>query len=113
MHAFSFFLTFFYPHIVTCRIVLGLNFRTGDFDGFTNFEVSWIKNHNFSDFSEYVCACYQHNSEINYRKNSKFIMLHLHHMYMLFQTIYEDQLNSLLYTGAHKRIQKQYGLRFL
>ena len=38
-------------------IVFGSNFRNGDIEGFTRFEVPWIRNHIFSKWSVCICVC--------------------------------------------------------
>ena len=53
---------------------------------------------------------YQHNSKTNYRRNSKFGILHVNHTWMLLKKFYEDWINSMC-TGEHKRILIHYGLQ--
>ena len=46
-----------------------------------------------------VCICYA-LLKTNHIKNSKFGIVHMHHMYTLLESFYEDPTNSL-YTGTH------------
>ena len=68
-------------------IVLGSNLQSGDFDGFTRFEVlnQKIKFYRLVCMNVCLCACicYQHNSKSNYSRNIKSGNLHLYHVQML------------------------------
>ena len=57
----------------------------------------------FSGYSNFLCVCdfYNHNSNTEYSRNSKF--LYLHHKQMDIGIFYKNWANSLC-TGVHKRI---------
>ena len=59
-------------------IVLRSNFQTGDFDGFTRFEVPLILKITFSAVG--LCVCFQHNSKTICSRNCEFTTLYLYHM---------------------------------
>ena len=81
------------------KYCFGSNFRSGDSDGFTCFEVPWIRETHFSKWSVCMCVClcvyYQHNSKTKYSRNIKFGILHLYYMQMLLKTFHKDRTNSL------------------
>ena len=49
-----------------------------------------------------VCVCYQHDSETNYSRNTKFGIQHLYLIQMLLETFYEARTKTLS-TGALKK----------
>ena len=59
-------------------IVLASDFRNCGFNKLTCFKIPWIQKSLFNGWCG-VCFCYQHNSETNYSRNSKFVIQHLCH----------------------------------
>ena len=76
--------------------------------------VSASENHISSVWSVCLCvrlnACYQHNSKINYSRNTKFGIVYLYHAQILLESLYKDWRKTLC-TGEHKRFLIHYGLR--
>ena len=81
----------FYGHIFEVEIWMNLH----------DIKSPKSENQILSVFSVCMCACYHHNSEINYSSNIKFGILHFYHLQMLLETFYKDWTKTLC-TGAHK-----------
>ena len=94
-------------------IVFRSNFQSGDFNGFTRFEVPWNRKKKKKTFLAFglcvcvcvrvcECVCYQHNSKTNYNRNIKFAILHLYQIRMLLEKFQKDRTKTLC-TGAYKK----------
>ena len=89
------------------KAAFGSNFRNGDFDGRTHFEVPpnffFFKKVGLYMFS-YVCVYYQHTAKTYYVRISKFKFLHVYHIQILLESFFEDRTYNMR-TRAHKRIR--------
>ena len=95
------------------RFVFKSIFRNRVFDGFTHLEVHEFENHIYNTWflslflslSVCVCVCYQHNSKINYRRNSKlrFCMCIICTYYLTL--FFEDQTNNLCIQRLSKELE--------
>ena len=90
--------TFPFQRMVEKVFFFQSNFRSGDFDGFTQFDSSCIQKSFCIIFQLliYVCVCvcvyYQHNSITTSRRNSKFGIVRLYHMQVLLRVFMENGL---------------------